>query len=409
MALATIVRTAVLASVLVATLTQGRTVSEASGASTTEESTGLTANEEDRIFGGSEADASKFPFVVSLRQNDAGGSTYCGGTLVASQYVVTAAHCVKTDRATIYASIGTAFASGSSDGVRVKVIQGYRHPKYNKSAHTYDVGVLKLEKKVLAPTIALGAADGLVGTFATVRGWGLTENGSQSRKMKEVNVNIISNAECNKQYSNRITGGMLCAGTGNGRDTCNGDSGGPLIANGVLVGIVSWGGKCGVKAGVYTRVAYVRDYINSIVSGGSSSNLTPSASPWTGESRGTESSNANVPATETPSTDAPTPVPITEAPKTDAPTAVPTMWSPVTEAPAAYEPWTEGPSFNQADQSETSTNLAEQIEASNYMYPVEQIVPGWQPAPAATYDPTWNLPASGTKEIESGKDCTSQF
>lgn len=228
MTFAAVVRAGVLASALAVTLTHGYAFSETSDASKVEDSTGLTVNEEDRIFGGSEADASKYPFVVSLRQNDAGGSTYCGGALIASQYVVTAAHCVKTDRATIYASIGTAFASGSSDGQQVKVIQGYRHPKYNKSAHLYDVGLLKLEKKVSTTTVGLAAPDGsdnTVGTVATVRGWGLTENGSQSVKMEEVNVNIISNAECNKEYGKRITEGMMCAGNGDGKDTCNGDSG----------------------------------------------------------------------------------------------------------------------------------------------------------------------------------------
>ncbi|EGZ29915.1 serine protease trypsin-like protein [Phytophthora sojae] len=406
MTFAAVVRAGVLASALAVTLTHGYAFSETSDASKVEDSTGLTVNEEDRIFGGSEADASKYPFVVSLRQNDAGGSTYCGGALIASQYVVTAAHCVKTDRATIYASIGTAFASGSSDGQQVKVIQGYRHPKYNKSAHLYDVGLLKLEKKVSTTTVGLAAPDGsdnTVGTVATVRGWGLTENGSQSVKMEEVNVNIISNAECNKEYGKRITEGMMCAGNGDGKDTCNGDSGGPLIANDVLVGIVSWGGKCGVNAGVYTRVAYVLDYINSIVSGGSGSSFTPSAPSSAGESRGADSSNVDVSATETPATETPTPVPITEAPKTEAPTpsptpaptSAPTTVPPDTVAPSTEEPETESPNTDQADQSESSPNSADHSE--NATDSAEQSMP--------TYDPT---PASG-KKIDSGKDCASQF
>ncbi|KAJ8525449.1 hypothetical protein ON010_g15666 [Phytophthora cinnamomi] len=413
MSFASIVRAGVLASALMATLTQGYSLSGTSDASTAEESTGLTAVEEDRIFGGSEADASKFPFIVSLRQNNAAGSTYCGGALVAPQHVVTAAHCVKTDRATIYASIGTAFASGSTDGEQVKVVKGYRHPKYNKSAHLYDVGVLKLEKPVSTKIIGLSAADGSdnkVGTVATVRGWGLTENGSQSLMMEEVNINIISNAECNKEYSNRITEGMLCAGDGNGKDSCNGDSGGPLIANNVLVGIVSWGGKCGMKAGVYTRVSYVLDYIKSIVTGGSGSNFAPNASGSADEGRGTEDPVTDAPATETPTTMTLTPVPTTVVPTTEAPTTPPTTEAPtpaattvypVTDAPATGEQETESPSTNQEDQSETS-NSAEQSETSTDS--AEQNVP----APAATDDPTWNPPASG-KNTASGKECFSQF
>ncbi|KAG3235471.1 hypothetical protein PI124_g19495 [Phytophthora idaei] len=207
----TIVRAGVFISALAATLTRGYTFSETGDLSTnsaTQESTGLTVNEESRIYGGSEADASKCPYIVSLRKDEADGSTYCGGTLIASQYVVTAGHCVKTDENTIYASIGSAFGSGSGDGQQVKVVEGYRHPLYNKSEHLYDVGVIKLEKEVSTDTIDLCAADGSdneVRSVATVRGWGLTENGSQSRVMEEVSVKIISNAECNKEYSDRIT------------------------------------------------------------------------------------------------------------------------------------------------------------------------------------------------------------
>ncbi|CAH0475616.1 unnamed protein product [Peronospora belbahrii] len=275
----------VFAFALVAALTEGSTFVETStltsGSASKEESTGLTINDEARIFDGSEANPSQFPFVVSLRKDKAGGKTYCGGTLIASQYVLTAAHCVKTDVATIYASIGSASGSGTSDGQQIKVIRGYRHPKYNQSAHLYDIGMFKLEKAVEAETIELGAVNGSdnkVGHIATVAGWGLTETGSQSLLLEKVNVPIISNAECNKQYNNRITEGMLCAGDGEGKDTCSGDSGGPLIANNVLIGIVSWGGKCGVNSGVYTRISYVRDYIIDIVKGGDGSTFASKSS-----------------------------------------------------------------------------------------------------------------------------------
>ncbi|CAI5706958.1 unnamed protein product [Peronospora farinosa] len=277
-------RAGVLTSVLIATLTKGYTFIETTDSSTDsaakEERIGLKINKEARIFGGSEADAARFPFIVSLRKDTASSNTYCGGTLIASQYVVTAGHCVMTDGTTMYASIGSAFGSGSSDGQQIQVIKGYRHPLYNTSAHRYDIGVLKLERGVPTKTIELCAADGTdneVGQIATVGGWGLTENGSQSLLLKKVDVRIISNVECNKQYSNRITKDMLCAGGGNGKDSCSGDSGGPLIANNVLVGIVSWGGRCGLTAGVYTRVSYVQDYINDILSGGNGSTFASSS------------------------------------------------------------------------------------------------------------------------------------
>ncbi|KAG7379734.1 hypothetical protein PHYPSEUDO_008228 [Phytophthora pseudosyringae] len=425
MKFATIVRAAVFASALAATLTQGYTFTETSDSSAdsaTEKSTGLSVNEEDRIYGGSEADASKYPYIVSLRQDEAGGSTYCGGTLIASQYVVTAAHCVKTDEGTIYASIGSAFGSGSGDGQQIKVIEGFRHPMYNKSEHLYDVGVLKLEQEVSTDTINLCAADGSdneVGTVATVRGWGLTENGSQSLVLEEVNVEIVSNAECNKEYSDRITEGMMCAGQGDGRDTCNGDSGGPLIENDVLIGIVSWGGKCGVNAGVYTRISYVLDYVNDVVGGGTGSSFTESAAGSTSEdksSASTSSDSTDTPAatkspatTEAPATEAPTTVAPTSAPTTEVPTAAPTTEAPTpgptTESPATEAPETQSPSADQVDQTvDQYTPTTDSAETTDS---VEQTESGSNPAqqsdPTATEAPT---PASNTK-TQSGKDCAS--
>ncbi|EGZ29916.1 hypothetical protein PHYSODRAFT_471425, partial [Phytophthora sojae] len=230
------------------------------------ESTGLTANEENRIYGGSEANIDDYPYATSLRFEQV-DTTFCGGTLIAPQYILTAGHCIKTQEDTIIAHLGTEMGTGSGSGKSeaIKVIEGYQHPLYNQKKHLYDVGLLKLEKPSKQKTAKLCAADGsdnAVGTEVTVLGWGLTEDGSESPTLQEVNVAVISNAECNKQYDNRITEGMMCAGNGGGKDSCNGDSGGPLVtSDDTLIGFVSWGGKCGVHAGVYTRLTFVMDYI----------------------------------------------------------------------------------------------------------------------------------------------------
>ncbi|KAG7379737.1 hypothetical protein PHYPSEUDO_008231 [Phytophthora pseudosyringae] len=255
------------------------TIPPTSGSNT---SAGLSTNQESRIYGGSEADVDHYPFIASLRF-DPDGKTFCGGTLVAPQYILTAGHCIKTDKERIYASLGSDFGSGAGSGLaeQINVIEGFRHPLYNNGKHLYDIGLLKLETPSSQKAASLCAADGSdnkVGTMATVLGWGLTEYRKGSLTLQEVNVPIISNAECNKKYRNRVTEGMLCAGNGNGKDSCNGDSGGPLLANDVLIGLVSWGGKCGTKAGVYTRLTYVMDYINDVLSGDTDSIFTGSLS-----------------------------------------------------------------------------------------------------------------------------------
>lgn len=81
-------------------------------------------------------------------------------------------------------------------------------------------------------------------------------------------VKVYSRKSCVLHYpDDAITETMMCAGLEDGSvDSCQGDSGGPLVADGVLIGVVSWGYSCGVPhhPGVYTNVAVLRNYIRLI-------------------------------------------------------------------------------------------------------------------------------------------------
>ncbi|KAJ0392045.1 hypothetical protein P43SY_000952 [Pythium insidiosum] len=265
-----------------------------------------TVDEEQRIYGGDEADASKFPFIASIRRS-ATGSTFCGGALIAPQYVLTAAHCVKNG--TLFVSLGSRYASGDKEGERLQVVESYVHEQYDKPKHLYDVAVLKLEKPSTVQPVALANGDGSdnpENAIGAVRGWGMTEKGTSSENMLEVNVRIISNAECNKQYNNRITEGMLCAGEGGGKDSCQGDSGGPLMVKDKLVGVVSWGGKCGEQAGVYSRVSFVLDWVKGKIGASNGPAPTPAGPAPT--------SAGPVPTSATPVATTAAPVPTSAAP-----------------------------------------------------------------------------------------------
>lgn len=109
------------------------------------------------------------------------------------------------------------------------------------------------------------------GTQAFVSGWGaLYEGGPFPEQLHAVSVPIVSNERCNIFYNVigwTITETMICAGYDEGgRDACNMDSGGPLTANGQLVGIVSWGAGCAQPnfPGVYANVANLRSFITEI-------------------------------------------------------------------------------------------------------------------------------------------------
>lgn len=106
-------------------------------------------------------------------------------------------------------------------------------------------------------------------------GWGATESGRGSDELLKVEVPIIPEADCKKPYAKtpaKINHLQICAGGRNKKDSCSGDSGGPLQTisawkNDVCFvqhGIVSFGPRwCGIESfpGVYTRVAYYMDWI----------------------------------------------------------------------------------------------------------------------------------------------------
>ncbi|KAI9907625.1 hypothetical protein PsorP6_004509 [Peronosclerospora sorghi] len=179
------------------------------------------------------------------------------------------------------ASFATEYSFGK-DGELVSIVQGYKHPRYNKRTHVYDVGLLKLETPVRPKLATLPSADGSneeVGTMVTVLGWAPIKKSTFTFKLQHATVPIISHDQCSKfrPYKHRLTEGMLCAGDGKGKGSCRGDAGGPLIVDDVLVGFVSWAGdKCGQEPGVYSRVSSVLDYIEDIVNGGDGQRFAPS-------------------------------------------------------------------------------------------------------------------------------------
>ena len=163
-----------------------------------------------------------------------GRSPWCGGTLISSTHVLTAAHCTQSDASSIRVILGE-HNIADSDFNRVDVAEIINHPDYNSATTDNDYAILRLASPVtftneVSPAcLPADLSNTFAGVLATVTGWGtLSSGGSQPTVLQEVDVTVTTNAVCNNAYGS-ITANMICAAD-SGKDSCQGDSGGPMIA-----------------------------------------------------------------------------------------------------------------------------------------------------------------------------------
>ncbi|MFE1288382.1 S1 family peptidase [Streptomyces sp. NPDC058751] len=226
------------------------------------------------IVGGTTTTTTAYPFMMQI--TDARQNQFCGGTLVAADKVVTAAHCMSGETTNSVRVVGGRTFLTGTDGTVSRVSDIWINPEYTDATEGDDVAVLTLSTPMPytpAPYVS-GSDTGLYATGATARivGWGTTSaNGASSNQLRTATVPIVSDTSCAASYgSNYVASDMVCAGyAAGGVDTCQGDSGGPLLINGVLAGITSWGEGCAEAGypGVYTRLTtfsgLVTEQVNS--------------------------------------------------------------------------------------------------------------------------------------------------
>ena len=230
-----------------------------------------------KIVGGVEASVGEFPFIVSLHRTT---SHFCGGSLIAPDWVLTAAHCVTGTRQ-LKVVLGLHDQKNTQHAEMIQSKRIIAHPSYNSGTMDWDYALIQLERPSALQPIALnqGEIDIDQDAYPTVvAGWGTTKEGSWGlpNLLQKVEVPLVTRAACNASasYNNQITERMICAGykTG-GKDSCQGDSGGPLIAetpnrDRVLIGVVSWGIGCARpdKYGVYSNVKEAVSWIHTTMS-----------------------------------------------------------------------------------------------------------------------------------------------
>ncbi|XP_063911253.1 trypsin-like [Zophobas morio] len=228
-----------------------------------------------RIVNGTDANIEDFPFVASLRFLD---SHSCGATILNNNFILTAAHCVyryPTSLLSLQSGL-TTISSGFNAPNVARVSKIMVHENYTGGGgYYYDVAVVKLDTKLtygptVQPVVLAPAGNATPENApATLIGWGLDKSGgSIQTHLQQVNIVVYSDDECEKIHAQ--TGPTnrkfnICAGVPEGgKGQCNGDSGGPLLVNGVQVGGVSWSIKpCTVKGypGVFSKTATYVDWI----------------------------------------------------------------------------------------------------------------------------------------------------
>ncbi|KFR16514.1 Chymotrypsin-like elastase family member 1, partial [Opisthocomus hoazin] len=237
-----------------------------------------------RVVGGTEASSHAWPSQISLQYSSSGSWHHtCGGSLIKKNWVMTAAHCVDSNRS--FRIVAGEHNLDSTEGTEqvISVSKIIIHPSWNSNnvAAGYDIALLRLSSSVTLNSYVQLAVLPSSGTILSndypcyITGWGLTRtNGQLSSVLLQAYLPVVDYQTCSSSsyWSSTVKNTMVCAGGDGVRAGCNGDSGGPLNCkvngeyqvHGVTSFVSSLGCNVSRKPTVFTRVSAYISWIDSV-------------------------------------------------------------------------------------------------------------------------------------------------
>lgn len=224
-----------------------------------------------KVVGGQNANAGEWPWQAALRRKQNFREVFCGATLIHRQWLVTSAHCaVAFPQGDLYVTLGDYMKDQDGETPfenTFQIAEIIVHENYDANKVDNDIALIRLSSAAsygpgvgpICLPFRFASLD-FQGETGTVTGWGRTEpQGSPSNVLQEVELPILTTAECQQYLKTAVTDNMMCTYR-EGQDACLGDSGGPLSwardGRYYLVGVVSWGMGCArpERPGVYAKV-----------------------------------------------------------------------------------------------------------------------------------------------------------